>query len=364
MAEETESESRNPERPDISSTYQPAIPSGEISASLTVLSSELLALKDRLHAYAELDQPRQLEPLPEQLHALKLHARFAIALSVLSLIAAGMIAWFLWQALGVYRDQHSIMKTQASIMESQASISRNQVDAANFSNRLLEMETVANVAIIQSLPAVNGHASLTFKNTGQTSAKNLAVEVAYTPAVNPSEEFDPFVDARKTLDDLVNAQKQFILQTKREETLKIREARLIKNTRDRKATQERIKDSFEERMTLAQKTTRALEQRPFGQTYSDSLGELPANGSIDFPLDFHLGEQWLNDPSHFAYAFGTYRYEDQLGHIHHDLRFCYRFGSNGSIASCLQFQPSELQPSSAKTTENHGRARRVRVTNR
>jgi hypothetical protein len=208
-------------------------------------------------------------------------------------------------------------------------------------SRLLELETVANIGVIQSQPAVKGHASLTFKNTGKTSAKNFEVEVAYTPAVNPPDDFDPFVDARKTLDDLINTQKQFIQQARKEETLRLKEARVIKEPKNRKVTQERIRESFDERIRSAQETIKDLGQRPLGRVYSDSVRELPADAVIDFPLDLHLGEEWLNDPSHFGYAFGTYSYEDQLGRAHENLRFCYRYGSNGSVTSCLRFQPSD-----------------------
>ncbi len=339
MAEEANGRYRNSENLESSKTYRAGIPGGEIGAPPTALSSEILALKDQ--PPGEADQRQRAQHHQEQLYWAKRSASFAIVLSALSLAVAAMTAWILWQTFGVYKGQRAIMNAQASIMANQATISRNEVDTANFSNRLLELETVANVGVIQSLPAVNGHASLTFKNTGKTSAKNVEVEVAYMPAVNPPEDFDPFVDARKTLDDLVNSQKQFVQQARREETLKVKGAKVIKDPRTRKTTQLRIRESFDDRIKMAQETTKSLEQRPYGRTYSDSIGELPADAVIDFPLDFHLGEAWLNDPSHFAYAFGTYRYEDQLGHLHQNLRFCYRYGSNGSVASCLRFQPSD-----------------------
>jgi hypothetical protein len=340
MAEETNSEGTDSETPKLRNTYPTAIAGNEIAKTV---SGQILVLDGQLLADLERSQRQLAEYYREQLHWTKRGASFAIVLSGLSVAVVSITAWILWQIFGVYNGQRKIMSAQAAIMMNQAGISRDQVDAANLSNRLLELETVANVGIIQSLPAVDGHALLTFKNTGKTVAKNVEVKVAYTPAVNPPNDFDPFVDARNTLANLVNAQKQFIQQARREEALGIKRAKAIREAKNRKLTQERIRRSFEERIKLAQQTIKDLERRPFGRTYSDSIGELPADGSIDFPLDFHLGEEWLNAPGHFAYAFGTFRYEDQLGQIHQNLRFCYRYGGNGSVASCLRFQPSDSE---------------------
>ena len=349
MGEEINSQPENSGSHKSNNTQLTATPNSEISVSLKAFPNEISALKDQFRS--EIDQLQLAEQFQRQLYWTKYSAVFAILLSGLSLIVTGIIAWILWESFGLYRGQGRMMNAQAAIMATQAAISRKQVETATFSNRLLELETVANIGVIQSQPAVKDHALLTFKNTGKTSAKNFEVEVAYTPAVNPPEDFDPFVDARKTLDDLVNTHRQFIQQAKKEEALRLKEARVIKDPKNRKMTQERIRESFDERIKMAQGTIKNLGQRPLGQEYSDSLVELPADGVIDFPLDFHLGEEWLNDPSHFAYAFGTYRYEDQLGHTHENLRFCYRYGSNGSVASCLRFQPSNVAKNTAKSLQ-------------
>jgi hypothetical protein len=186
---------------------------------------------------------------------------------------------------------------------------RNTQQAINLS----QLALIAEVVNSDTTKIVDGKTTLTFKNTGQTKALNVRVELFDSGFDFAPSDFDPFTQFTKLGDIKIDQ-----LQATEEADLN-----RLKNAHLPEAQMNEVKKNWE---AIARQAPHRTSLPP---AY---VREIPANTPVPYPVS-------LQQQSPVIFIFGDYRYDDELGRAHEDNHLCWRFESN-TVSPCLMFQPT------------------------
>jgi hypothetical protein len=181
---------------------------------------------------------------------------------------------------------------------------------------LSQRTVIAEVGNSEATPITNGKTTLTFKNTGQTKALNVRVELFYSGFDSVPSDFDPFTEFAKLGDIKIDQ-----LQATRDAQLEA-----FKNEHLPEAEMNAIRKNWEDIMRQAPRRASV----PPASLPPAYVREIPANTPV--PYYVPIQQQFP-----VTFVFGHYRYYDELSQPHEG-NVCWRFESD-TVSSCLMFQP-------------------------